>query len=249
MTPDEMFSLKGKRALVTGGASGIGLAVARTFAQAGGEVIVADCARDTPEVATRVGARGHIADLGDRGAILSLTEAVGPIDILVSNAGMEGPVGAWENLPETQYLKTFDLNLHAASWLSQALCPGMAKRGGGSVILMASLAAMRGNKMIQTYAMTKAALAQLARNIAVDRGPDNIRANAISPGLIETPFSRNLKSNPAFMARRLAATPLRRMGQPDEIAATALWLASPGGAFVTGQTIVVDGGTLVHDGS
>ena len=114
---------------------------------------------------------------------------------------------------------------------------------------MASLSAMRGNRMIGPYAMSKAALAQMARNLAVELGPDNIRVNAIAPGLIETPFSRALMSNEAFMARRLAATPLRRVGQPSEIAATALWLASPGGAFTTGQTIVVDGGTLVSDGS
>ena len=114
---------------------------------------------------------------------------------------------------------------------------------------MASLSAMRGNRMIGPYAMSKAALAQMARNLAVELGPDNIRVNAIAPGLIETSFSRALVSNEAFMARRIAATPLRRVGQPSEIAATALWLASPGGAFTKGQTIVVDGGTLVSDGS
>ena len=249
MNVSEMFDLTGKRALVTGGASGIGLAIARAFAGAGSEVVIADRAPEVEQIAAGFGARGIVAELGSRGAALALAKAAGPVDILVSNAGMEGPIGAYAGQDEAGYLRAFDVNLHAATWLTEALCPGMAARGGGSVILMASLSALRGNKMIQTYALTKAALVQMARNLAVDLGPENIRANAIAPGLIETPFSAHLKDDEPFMTRRMQATPLRRMGRPEEIAATALWLASPGGAFVTGQTIVVDGGTLIHDGS
>ena len=125
----------------------------------------------------------------------------------------------------------------------------MATAGGGSIILMASLSALRGNRMIGVYSMSKAALCQMARNLAVELGPLNIRANAIAPGLIETPFSRQLISNAEFIERRLRATPLRRVGQPNEIAAAALFLAGQGGAFVSGQTLVIDGGTLVSDGS
>lgn len=249
MTPREMFDLRGKRALVTGAASGIGFAIARAFAKAGAEVIAADRAADTLDVAKSMGTTGVIADLGTRAAARALAQKAGPIDILVSNAGVEGPVGDWSAVDEDAYMRAFNINVHTATWLTEALCPGMRARGGGSVILMSSLSALRGNKAIQTYAMTKAALAQLARNLAVDLGPQNIRANAIAPGLIETPFSNGLKDNQAFMERRMQATPLRRMGHPDEVAATALWLAAPGGAFVTGQTIVVDGGTLITDGS
>jgi NAD(P)-dependent dehydrogenase (short-subunit alcohol dehydrogenase family) len=205
-------------------------------------------------VAGRIGATGIHAMLGTRSAAEALARDAkaalgGPIDILVSNAGVEGPVTGLSDLDEAGYMGAFDVNLHAATWLSAALIPDMAAAGGGAIILMASLSAVRGNKAIATYSMTKAALAQLARNIAVAHGPDNIRANAIAPGLIETPFSQGLMSNAEFMTRRMQATPLRRVGQPSEIAATALWLASPGGAFTTGQTIVVDGGTLIHDGS
>jgi NAD(P)-dependent dehydrogenase (short-subunit alcohol dehydrogenase family) len=185
----------------------------------------------------------------DRLAEAAYARLGGAVDILVSNAGIEGPVGATGVAQETDYLRVFDVNLHSAYWLASAIAPGMREAGGGAIVLMASLSAMRGNRMIGPYAMSKAALAQMARNLAVELGPHNIRANAIAPGLIETPFSRALMSDEAFMKRRLAATPLRRVGQPNEVAATALWLVSPGGAFTTGQTIVVDGGTLIGDGS
>lgn len=255
MNISDIFGLTGKRALVTGGATGIGRAIAEAFVAAGAQVVIAgDRSEEVSDVAGRIGATGIHAVLGTRSAAEALARDAkaalgGPIDILVSNAGVEGPVNGLSDLDEAGYMGAFDVNLHAATWLSAALIPDMAAAGGGAIILMASLSAVRGNKAIATYSMTKAALAQLARNIAVAHGPDNIRANAIAPGLIETPFSQGLMSNAEFMARRMQATPLRRVGQPSEIAATALWLASPGGAFTTGQTIVVDGGTLIHDGS
>lgn len=254
MTPQELFSLEGKGALVTGGATGLGRAIAETFVAAGAQVVIAGDRKDEiAATATEIGAIPLHVVLGTRDAAETMIESarniLGQIDIFVSNAGIEGPVTGVQNLDSSAYEATFDVNLHAATWAAQALIPQMAAAGGGAMIFMASLSAMRGNKAISTYSMTKAALAQLARNIAVAHGPDNIRANAIAPGLIETPFSKGLMANKEFMARRMQATPLRRPGQPEEIAATALWLASPGGAFTTGQTIVVDGGTLIHDGS
>jgi NAD(P)-dependent dehydrogenase (short-subunit alcohol dehydrogenase family) len=141
------------------------------------------------------------------------------------------------------------VNLHSIVQLCALAVPALKARGGGSIILMSSLAALRGNKSIGPYALTKAALAQLARNLAVEFGPDNIRANAIAPGFIRTDLSASLMANEAFMARRMQNTPLRRAGEPSEIAGPAVFLASKGGAFVTGQTLVVDGGTLVTDGN
>lgn len=253
MNASQLFDLAGKRALITGGSSGIGLAIARAFREAGAAVAIAgDREGEVRDAAANLGATGIHAVLGARAAAEKLADdaarALGGVDILVSNAGIEGPTTGIETLDEDAYARVFDVNLHAATWLSAALVPGMKAAGGGSLIFMASLSALRGNKAIAAYSMSKAALAQLARNLAVAYGPDNIRANAIAPGLIETPFAAKLMADEAFMARRLRATPLRRVGQPHEIAATALWLAAPGGAFVTGQTIVVDGGTLVGDG-
>ncbi|MCO6187577.1 SDR family NAD(P)-dependent oxidoreductase [Rhizobium sp. L1K21] len=254
MKATEMFDLSGKCALITGGSSGIGLAIAKAFIDAGAKVAIAgNRSEEVESVASSIGAVGLPADISTRQAAVTLAstaeDALGKVDILVSNAGIEGPLSGISELNEVDYLRVFDVNLHAATWISSALLPGMEVLGGGSLIFMASLSALRGNKSIATYSMSKAALAQLARNIAVAHGPKNIRANAIAPGLIRTPFAEGLMANQEFMERRLQATPLRRVGEAAEIAATALWLASPGGAFVTGQTIVVDGGTLIHDGS
>jgi len=249
-----LFSLEGKRALVTGGTSGIGLAIVEAMVSVGAQVVTCS---DRPEDVTQFHCNGAQAldhKLSDRAAAYALVEKAehtlgGAIDILVSNAGIEGPVGLTGTSDEDAYMRVFDVNLHSAYWLAAACKDGMREQGGGAIILMASLSAMRGNRMIGTYAMTKAALAQMARNLAVELGPQNIRANAIAPGLIATPFSKALMSDAAFLERRLQATPLRRVGRPEEVAAAAVFLASSGGAFTTGQTLVIDGGTLVNDGS
>lgn len=251
---ERLFSLEGRRALVTGGTSGIGLSVVQALAGAGAQVVTcSDRADDVARFST-AGASAILHRLSDRSAaeeLICKAEEItgGALDILVSNAGVEGPVGATGDAPEDRYRQLFDINLHSAYWLAAKCRQGMAAAGGGSIILMSSLSAMRGNRMIGPYAMSKAALAQLARNLAVELGPDNIRANAIAPGFIETPFSEKLMSDPDFMSRRMQATPLRRVGQPHEIAAAVLFLAGSGGAFMTGQTLVIDGGTLITDGS
>lgn len=251
---NELFALDGKRALVTGGTSGIGLAIVQALAGAGAQVMTcSDRAEDVAKF-SRVGARAIHHNLSDRAAAEALVtkteiELGGSVDILVSNAGIEGPVGLTGTAEEDAYKRVFDINLHSAYWLASACKDGMAAQGGGSIVLMSSLSAMRGNAMIGPYAMSKAALAQMARNLAVELGPSGIRANAIAPGLIETPFAKALMGTPEFMQRRLQATPLRRVGQPHEVAAAVLFLASAGGAFMTGQTLVIDGGTLVSDGS
>jgi NAD(P)-dependent dehydrogenase (short-subunit alcohol dehydrogenase family) len=248
------FGLDGKRALVTGGTSGIGLAIVEAFAGAGARVVTcSDRAEDVSGFSVPNAIAIHHR-LSDKQAAFDLVargeaELGGAFDILVCNAGIEGPVGTTGEADEEAYKRVFDINLHSAYWLAARCKDGMATAGGGSVILMASLSALRGNRMIGVYSMSKAALCQMARNLAVELGPLNIRANAIAPGLIETPFSRQLISNAEFIERRLRATPLRRVGQPEEIAAAALFLAGPGGAFVNGQTLVIDGGTLVSDRS
>lgn len=257
MSLQALFGLKGKRALVTGGTSGLGLAISKAFLDAGAKVVVAShdkiaCA----EAEKMLGglSKAICIELGSRSASQRLARDAagilgGTIDILVSNAGMEGPVGPSAQANEVEMLRLFNVNLMSAFWLANAVVPGMKQAREGCLIYTASIAGLRGNGAIGPYGMTKAALAQLARNLAVEHGPRNIRANAIAPGLIETPFSDGLRDDAAFMAKRISATPLRRTGKPSEVAAAALWLASPGGAFTTGQTIVIDGSTLVSDGS
>lgn len=249
-----MFDLSGKTALVTGGSSGIGYAIAEAFIAQGAKVLIAgDQAEAIANASKTLGCEGVVVDLSDRGAAEALVDSaittLGKLDILVSNAGMEGHVGPIGQVDDATYQKTFAVNLDAAVWLSAKAAAHMKSIGGGSIVLMSSLSALRGNGAIGVYSLTKAALIQLARTLAVEWGPSNVRANAIVPGLIETPFAKGLMANDDFMKRRLQATPLRRVGQPSEIAATAIWLASAGGGFVTGQAIVVDGGTIVSDGS
>ena len=148
---------------------------------------------------------------------------------------------------EASYAQTFDVNLRHAFILCGHIAPLMAERGAGSIILTSSIAGLRGNARIGLYALTKAALAQLARNLAVEYGPRGVRANAIAPGLIRTGWASAVLSNPQASEARLRQTPLRRIGEPWEVAAAALFLAGPGSSFITGQTLVVDGGTVISD--
>jgi len=160
-----------------------------------------------------------------------------------------GPGGAAGQASDDDWQRVFDVNLRGAARFADRLLPAMADGGGGSVVLMASIAGLRGNGRIGLYGLSKAALAQLARNLAVEWGPRGVRVNAVSPGLVRTPLAAPLLEDAAFLQRRLAATPLRRVGEPHEVAGVVAMLASAAGAFITGQNIVVDGGTLISDGS
>jgi NAD(P)-dependent dehydrogenase (short-subunit alcohol dehydrogenase family) len=254
---ERLFSLEGKTALITGASGGLGSAIAQAFASAGAKLNVSDYNDETARRAlASLEGSGHRAlalDLGDiaqvRNCMTKLVDEEKTPDCLVLNAGIQGPAGPLHAVNDDEWSRVMAVNLGSAHAITSILAPAMAKRGGGSIILMASIAALRGNGAIGLYGISKAALAQLARNLAVEWGPQNIRSNALAPGLIRTPLSTELMANEAFMTRRLAMTPLRRVGEPHEIAATALLLASPGGAFITGQTIIVDGGTLISDGS
>ncbi|PCH98293.1 MAG: short-chain dehydrogenase [Rhodobacteraceae bacterium] len=254
-----LFDVAGLRVLITGGATGIGLATAQAFYDAGAFVFIAGFSqKECDEAKAELGAEDArfaslVGDLSSIAANEELAAAaiakMGGVDALICSAGIEGPIG--QLTPDTQdgLHKLFAVNIESPLWLSSILAPLMAQQGGGSLTFIASIAGLRGNGVIGAYGMTKAATAQMARNLAVQWGPKAIRANVISPGLTHTKFADALIADKAFMARRMQATPLRRVGQPHEIAGTALYLASPAGAFVTGQNIVVDGGTLISDGS
>lgn len=249
------FDLAGRTAIVTGSTRGIGLGIVQLFAEAGANVVVSsEDAGDVAETETVLAGQGYrvrgiACDVTDSDALAGLVEgtrsAFGGIDILVCNAGITGEAGSWS-------LDDFDrvmaINLRSMVALTSLALPHMVGRGG-SVILMSSLSALRGNGSINAYALAKAGVAQLARNLAVQWGPSGVRVNAIAPGLIRTPLSEPLLANEAFMERRLQMTPLRRVGEVEDIAATALFLASDAGRFITGQQIAVDGGTSITDGS
>ncbi|SIQ58908.1 NAD(P)-dependent dehydrogenase, short-chain alcohol dehydrogenase family [Pseudacidovorax sp. RU35E] len=254
-----LFALDGQVALVTGAAGGLGRAIALAYAQHGARLVLSDRAGDgLHEVAAQcasLGAAVHTvaADLAEPAQVHALAEqaqaAFGRIDLLVCNAGMQGPDGPLLAVPAQDWARVFQVNLASAHALCAALVPAMGARGHGRVVLMASIAALRGNGAIGLYGLSKAALAQMARNLAVEWGPRGVCVNAIAPGLIRTPLAYGLLANAAFMARRLAATPLRRVGEPHEVAGVAVMLASAAGGFITGQTLVVDGGTVISDGS
>ena len=248
-----LFDLTGKVAVVTGSTRGLGLAIAHALAQHGARVVVSsENAADTAETAVRLGVTGIACDVADDVAVASLvaqtTERMGGIDILISNAGIHGGAAA-DPLDMTGFDRVIAVNLRSMVVLTKHALPVMAGRAGASVTLISSLAGLRGNGRIEGYAMAKAGVAQLARNLAVQWGPKGVRTNAIAPGLIRTGFADSLLGDEAFMARRMQMTPLRRPGEADEIAGAAVFLASPAGGFVNGHVLVVDGGTLITDGS
>jgi NAD(P)-dependent dehydrogenase (short-subunit alcohol dehydrogenase family) len=257
--PSSLFDLGERVALVTGATGGLGTSIVAQLSAHGATVLVSDLqAAPCERAAHRLRESGRTAhalpcDVSRRTSVDALAAAAqqltGGIDILVCNAGVQGPAGAIGASTDEDWQQVMDTNLRSALWLTSALLPGMAQRGGGSVVLMSSIAGLRGNKAIGLYGLSKAALAQLARNLAVEWGPKNIRVNAISPGLIRTPLAAGLMADEAFMQRRLALTPLRRVGEPEEIAGAVLMLASRAGGFISGHNLVIDGGTTISDGN
>lgn len=256
---EDVFSLAGKVALITGAAGGLGQAIAFTYAKQGAAVVLSDLHSESCQaIADKITEQGGTAivlaaDLADKSSLKSLAEQAiawrEQLDSLVCCGGMEGHVGNLLDVADDAWEQLIDVNLRSALWLSQFVTPTMRQKGGGNITYIASIAGLRGNRAIGLYGIAKAGLSQLARNLAVELGPDNIRVNAVAPGLIETPLAEHLKSNATFMQRRLSLTPLRRMGQPHEISGLVAMLAASAGGFITGQTIVADGGTLITDGN
>ncbi len=255
---NDLFNLHGKTALVTGASSGMGKAIAEAMAAHGATVIIssndgAGCEAVLQEFLEKgIRAIAISCDVSKKSDIEKLVktalEKTEKIDILASCVGI-APTGSFLEINAADFERTMQINLQSAIYLTKLLLPQMVERKDGVLIYLASIASIRGNKNIGLYGISKAGLAQLARNLAVEFGPYNIRANAISPGMIDTPFSKNLLKNKDFLEKRLALTPLRRVGTVEEIAGVAVMLASKAGGFITGQNIVVDGGTVVSDGN
>ncbi|HBC08129.1 MAG TPA: short-chain dehydrogenase [Rhodospirillaceae bacterium] len=251
-----MFDLTGKVALITGSSRGIGKAIAEAYARQGAKVVITSRKLDACEaVAAQINEENFDApgeamaiacNVSDVGQLTSLVDRVkeewGRIDVLVCNAAVNPYHGPMSGIDDGAWEKILQVNVTNVLKLCNMVLPDMAARRDGAVILISSVGGLKGSMNLGAYAVSKAADMQLARNLAIEWGPHNIRANAIAPGLIKTDFARALWEDPEARARAEAAYPLGRLGEPEDIAGTAILLASDAGSFITGQTLVVDGG-------
>ena len=241
----------------SGSSRGIGRAIAERMAEHGARVVISSrkadaCEAVARELCDRFGAGCAVAipaNISSKDDLQHLmTEArqqLGPIDILVCNAASNPYFGPQEGISDEQFRKILDNNIIANHWLISMAVPEMKERRRGSIIIVSSIGGLRGSPVIGAYCISKAADMQLARNLAVEYGPHNIRVNCIAPGLIKTDFARALWEDPTMLSRRTETTPLRRIGEPDEIAGAAVFLASAAGSFMTGQSLVIDGGVTI----
>ncbi len=251
----DTFDLTGKVAIVTGSSKGIGRAIAEHLAASGAKVVISSRkVEPCEEVAQAIRARGHQAiaiacHVGQKEAIQHLMQETrkqyGPVDILVCNAAANPYYGHMTDMPDEPYHKTLDTNVLSPLWMVKEVLPDMKKRGGGAIILVSSVGSLKGSEFLGAYAVSKAAMNQLARNLAIELGPHNIRVNAILPGLVKTDFAKALWSTPEGMAR-IKRFPLARVGEPDDIGPAAVFLASRAGQWITGQTLVIDGGATIQ---
>jgi NAD(P)-dependent dehydrogenase (short-subunit alcohol dehydrogenase family) len=250
-----LFDLHGQVALVTGSTRGIGLAIAQRLAEHGAKIVVSSRKPEACEAARRTleAAGADVlavpCNVGDKAQLRALVDAAlarfGGIDILVCNAAVNPYLGPLSGISDDAFDKIMNSNVRSNVWLCNMVLPQMAERGGGAVIILSSIAGLKGTRTLGAYGLSKAASAQLARNLAIEWGAHNVRVNALAPGIIRTDFAKALYENPEHHARALSNYPLARLGEVDDVSGAAVFLASRAGAFVTGQTIVVDGGTTV----
>lgn len=246
--------LTNKVALITGGATGIGRAITLRFAQEGAQVVVADI-NDHDGQQTAAEAKGlfvhcDIAQVEQTQAAVAQTVATyGGLDVLVNCAAHIGGQHDVATMPESEWRAVLSVTLDGVFYCSKYAVPPMLARGGGSIIHIASVEGMMGVAGHAAYVTGKSALFGLTRSMAIDYGPHNIRVNAISPGIIDSgrPDIQRYKQDPAIMQFWHDMTVLKRLGQPEEVAATALFLASDEASYITGQNLAVDGGwTIGH---
>ena len=256
----ELFDLTGKVAIITGSSRGIGRAIAEAMAAAGAKVVISSrkeeaCLEVTAAINSRHGEARAIAiaaSISSKEALQRLVDATltafGKIDILVCNAASNPYYGPMSGISDEQFRKIFDNNVLANHWLIGMTAPQMIERRDGAIIIVSSIGGLMGSGVIGAYNVSKAADFQLVRNLAIEFGPHNVRVNAIAPGVIRTDFAKALYEDPKAEAALQRVTPLRRIGEPQEIAGAAVFLASKAGAYMTGQSIVIDGGATIYGG-
>jgi NAD(P)-dependent dehydrogenase (short-subunit alcohol dehydrogenase family) len=254
-----LFDLTGKVAIVTGSSRGIGRAIAEALADHGARVVISSRkAAACQEVADAINARHPGAAIVIPASISSKEELqnladetrkqLGRIDVLVCNAASNPYYGPMAGISDEQFRKILDNNVIANHWLISMVAPDMLERGEGSIIIVSSIGGLKASPVIGAYNISKAADFQLARNLAAEFGPRQVRVNCIAPGLIRTDFAKALWENPQTLGAVTMHTPLQRIGEPHEIAGAAVFLASPASTFMTGQAIVVDGGATTGVG-
>lgn len=248
----KLFDLKDKCAIVTGSSRGIGRAIAEALAAHGAGVVISSRKQEACEaVANAIRAQGGkaaaiAASIADKAQLEHLVTETrrqfGRIDVLVCNAASNPYYGPLSGLSDEAFDKIMHNNVRSSIWLANLVLPEMAQRRDGAMIIVSSIGALKGSATLGMYGMSKAADVQLARNLALEWGKHNVRVNCIAPGLVKTDFAKALWDNPALLRETEARTPLGRIGEPEDIAGIAVMLASRAGAWLTGQTIVVDGG-------
>ena len=250
-----LFDLHGKVALVTGSTKGIGKSIAEEMARAGAKVVISSRKADAVDKVTKeltdagLEAIGVPCNIGSKEELQNLVDKTmqkwGRIDILVCNAAINPHFGSITKVTDEVFDKMMGSNIRSIFWLSNMVLPQMAERKDGAMIIISSIAALRGSNVNGLYGVTKAADAGLGRALAVEWGPHNIRVNSIAPGLIKTDFARALWEDEERRKRREAMSPLRRLGDPVDIGGVAVFLASDAARFMTGQLLVIDGGVSV----
>lgn len=246
------FDLAGKVAIVTGSSRGIGRASAELLAQMGARLVISSRKADACDVVTdainKAGGEAHTiaCNISRRAEVEALVAGTlkrfGRLDILVCNAAVNPYYGPLLDITDEAFDKIMGANVRSNIWLCSLAIPRMVEQGGGSVVIISSIGGLRGSTVIGAYGISKAADFSLARSLAGEWGPKNVRVNCIAPGLVKTDFARALWEDEDLLKRRTATTPLRRIGEPQEIAGAVVYLASDASSFMTGQTMVIDGG-------